>query len=236
MAVYLYGNINGTYQPPNIDLFALAKEQNNKPVRFCDTEAGKNMPAVTVNISPEGLRALHGTKLPGSYDVNALNEERRYESEHIPVESYYTRISREYGEGVEKLRTENPDRKVTITDKENALLNTFKSIADEISAGYADGTRVRFVLDQESEDGYRKISKDEELVILQQEFGEFVDARFGKKHQQETELVMKQMESLQKIKQQMGRTDIKEYQPEKIPEDFLERILERARLHIARLK
>ncbi len=86
--------------------------------------------------------------------------------------------------------------------------------------------------------GFQRIgqTKDEELDILQQEFDEFVDKRFGKKHQQDTELVMKQMESLQKIKAQMGRADIKEYQPEKIPEGFLERILERARLHIAGLK
>ena len=62
MPVYLYGNANGTYQPPNIDVFALAKAQNNKPVMFKDTEAGKNMPPVKVNISAEGLRALHGTK------------------------------------------------------------------------------------------------------------------------------------------------------------------------------
>ena len=50
MAVHLYGNVNGTYQKPNIDLFEMAKKQNNQPVRFCDTEAGKNIPAITVNI------------------------------------------------------------------------------------------------------------------------------------------------------------------------------------------
>ena len=58
MSINLYGNVNGTYQPPSIDVFALAKAQNNKPVMFKDTEAGKNMPAVKVNISAEGLRAL----------------------------------------------------------------------------------------------------------------------------------------------------------------------------------
>ena len=71
MSINLYGNVNGTYQSPNIDVFALAKAQNNKPVLFKDTEAGKNMPAVKVNISAEGLRALHGTKLPGSMDIKA---------------------------------------------------------------------------------------------------------------------------------------------------------------------
>ena len=32
MAVHLYGNVNGTYQKPNIDLFEMAKKQN-KPVK-----------------------------------------------------------------------------------------------------------------------------------------------------------------------------------------------------------
>ena len=123
MPVYLYGNANGTYQPPNIDVFALAKAQNNKPVMFKDTEAGKNMPAVKVNISAEGLRALHGTKLPGSMDVNAMNEQRKYESEHIPIESFYSRLSREYSNGVESVRAVETDHKVTWADKENALLN-----------------------------------------------------------------------------------------------------------------
>jgi len=34
MAVHLYGNVNGTYQKPNIDLFEMAKKQNNQPIRF----------------------------------------------------------------------------------------------------------------------------------------------------------------------------------------------------------
>ena len=238
MPVYLYGNANGTYQPPNIDVFALAKAQNNKPVMFKDTEAGKNMPAVKVNISAEGLRALHGTKLPGSMDVNAMNEQRKYESEHIPIESFYSRLSREYSNGVESVRAVETDHKVTWADKENALLNGFRTIADEIAAGYADGTRIRYALDNDSEDGYRKLSKDEELDILQQEFEEFTESRFGKKQQEAVEMVNKQTEELQKVLEKSGKSSIRQraYQTEKIPDDFLEKILERARMHIAGLK
>lgn len=46
MAINLYGNVSGTYQKPNIDLFEMARKQNNQPVKFCDTEAGKNLPAI----------------------------------------------------------------------------------------------------------------------------------------------------------------------------------------------
>lgn len=48
MAINLYGNVSGTYQKPNIDLFEMARKQNNQPVKFCDTEAGKNLPAIKV--------------------------------------------------------------------------------------------------------------------------------------------------------------------------------------------
>ena len=77
MPVNLFGNINGTYQPPQINVFELAKQQNNKPVRFNETELGKNNPVVKVNISKEGLMALHGSKLPGSIDIKAESYNRR---------------------------------------------------------------------------------------------------------------------------------------------------------------
>lgn len=73
MAINLYGNVSGTYQKPNIDLFEMARKQNNQPVKFCDTEAGKNLPAIKVNISEEGLRALHGSKMKGSVDITKAN-------------------------------------------------------------------------------------------------------------------------------------------------------------------
>ena len=76
MAINLYGNVSGTYQKPNIDLFEMARKQNNQPVKFCDTEAGKNLPAIKVNISEEGLRALHGSKMKGSVDIQKQMEKK----------------------------------------------------------------------------------------------------------------------------------------------------------------
>ena len=237
MAVNLYGNINGTYQPPNIDAFALAKVQNNKPAVFRDTEAGKNMPAVKVNISPEGMRALHGTKLPGSIDIKAEQERMRYASEHQPVESFRSRLARELQQGTENLRAEKPYGKVTIEEKEEILMNSLRGIADEIAAGHENGTRVRFIEDPYTGDGYRKLSKDEELDILQQEFEEFTESRFGKKLQEAAEIVNKHMEELQKVLERNGKSSIRQkaYQTEKIPDDFIERVLKRARIHIAGL-
>ena len=74
MPIHLFGNINGTYQPPQMNLLGSAKVQNSNPVRYNETEIGKNNPVVKVNISEEGLRALHGSKLPGSIDIKAEQE------------------------------------------------------------------------------------------------------------------------------------------------------------------
>ena len=110
MAINLYGNVSGTYQKPNIDLFEMARKQNNQPVKFCDTEAGKNLPVIKVNISEEGLRALHGSKMKGSVDIQKQMEEMQYISEHQPVESFSRVMQNSYVQFSES----NSDEKMTI--------------------------------------------------------------------------------------------------------------------------
>ena len=228
MAINLYGNVSGTYQKPNIDLFEMARKQNNQPVKFCDTEAGKNLPAIKVNISEEGLRALHGSKMKGSVDIQKQMEEMQYISEHQPVESFTNRLSRVMQNSYVQFSESNSDEKMTIQKKADVLLGEFKSICDEINSGYDGGTRVRFIEDSTSTDGFRKLSKDDELSILLSEFSNFVEGRFGKTHQEESEKVAKIVNDLQKVKQEMGRGDIRYYEPEYIPSDFVEELLKAA--------
>ena len=234
MAVNMFGNINGTYQPTQINLLDSVKPQNS-PVRYNETEIGKNNPVVKVNISEEGLRALHGSKLPGSIDIKAEQERIRYASDHQPTESYYTRMSREMNNALEQKRAEN-NGNLTIEDRENAIMNSFKSIADEIVSGYDNGTRIRFVEDSDSEDGYRRLTKEDELEILQKEFDDLSEAKFGKKHQEEDEAIAKSLDALHKIMEENGKASAhKKYEPIKIPDDFLERLLRRSRMFIANL-
>ena len=246
MPVNLFGNINGTYQPPQINVFELAKQQNNKPVRFNETELGKNNPVVKVNISKEGLMALHGSKLPGSIDIKTEQERMRYASEHQPTESYYYRMAREMNSTLEQKRTEN-NGNLTIEDRENALMSSFKTIADdgkvyglytdedEIVQGYDSGTRVRFIEDPTSEDGYRRLTKEDELEILQKEFDDIAESKFSKRQQEAAEEIAKSLESLQKILEKRGKGSVREYYPIKIPDDFLEKLLLKSRKHIANL-
>lgn len=232
MAVHLYGNVNGTYQKPNIDLFEMAKKQNNQPIRFCDTEAGRNVPTIKVNISEEGLRALHGRKMNGSVDIQKQMEEMRYISEHQPVESFTNRLSRVMQDSFVQFTEDNSDEKFTIQKKGEILLEEFRGICDEITSGYEEGNRVRFIEDSTTEDGYRKLSKEDELSILLSEFSAFVEFRFGKEHQEQSVKVTNAINDFQKIKQELGYGDIKYYEPEYIPDGFVENLLKAANQYV----
>lgn len=230
MAVRLYGNVNGTYQKPNIDLFEMAKQQNNQPVKFCDTEAGKNIPAIKVNISEEGLRALHGSKLKGSVDIQT--EELKYISEHQPVESFTNRLSRAMQDSYVQFIEDNFNENLTIEKKGEILLKEFREICDEITSGYEEGNRVRFIADDSTEDGYRKLSEEDELSILLSEFSAFVESRFGKEHQERSIKEANALNDMQKIKQELGYGDIKHYEPEYIPDGFVENLIKVAKQYV----
>ena len=232
MAINLYGNVSGTYQKPNIDLFEMARKQNNQPVKFCDTEAGKNLPAIKVNISEEGLRALHGSKMKGNVDIQKQMEEMQYISEHQPVESFTNRLSRVMQDSFVQFTEDNSDEKLTIQKKGEILLEEFRGICDEITSGYEEGNRVRFIEDSTTEDGYRKLSKDDELSILLSEFSAFVEFRFGKEHQEQSVKVTNAINDFQKIKQELGYGDIKYYEPEYIPDGFVENLLKAANQYV----
>ena len=232
MIVSMYGNINGTYQKPNIDLLETAKKQNNQLMRFCDTEVGKNAAVIKVDISAEGLRALHGSKLKGSVDLEKSMEGIRFVSEHQPIENITNRLSRVMQNSYLQITDDNSGEGISIQKKADVLLGEFKSICDEIVSGYEGGSRARFIEDSTSADGYRKLTKDDELSIVLSEFEEFVEKRFGKKHQEESVKVTEIVNSLQKVKQEMGCEDIRYYEPEYIPNDFVEKLLKTASEYI----
>ncbi len=192
MSVRMYGNINGSYKRPDINLFEIAKKQGNQFLKFRDADAGKNLPVIKLNISEEGLRALHGSKLKGGIDVQKAEEELRYISEHQPVESFTNRFSRVLNNGYTQVQGTNLSKGMSAQEKADILSKEFINICDEIVSGYDAGERVRFIADSTTEDGYRKISKEDELAILLNEFGEFVEKRLGKEHKDECTKLIKQ--------------------------------------------
>lgn len=184
MSLNLYGNINGAhYRAPEINLFEKAKENKMEQIRFSDT-IGVDKPEIKVNISGEGLRALHGSKLNGSQDWEKTSKEIEFMTYHQPLENYMNMFPRMLPSNYEKASNgEYTFVQRNEQEKADALVKGFESLYDEIKTGYAEGTRVRFVEDDTSDDGFRRISMNEEVGILKDEFEKFLHGRFGEEHQ-----------------------------------------------------
>ena len=231
MSIALYGNINGqSYRPPTINLLDSSKSQKNEPVTV--SNAFPDTPAVEVNISEEGLKALHGSKLPGSADPFETAAQIAYMSEHQPIESYESKFSQMIPSSYEmNERGESVYVHHTNEEKVAALSEGFKSLVDEINKGYDEGTRVRYVEDSTSEDGFRKLTREEELDILQQEFDEFVDSRFGKERATEDAKIKESLDALQELKKSLGR-ETKEYKLEALSDEEAEGLKAKMRSYI----
>lgn len=228
MGINLYGNINGNrYSAQEINLFDSAKTQEKKPVTVSEFFAGKDMSAISVDISEEGLKALHGSKLPGSADPFETAAKIAYMSEHQPVESFTNQFSQmmpknyTLSESGEAVFTPH-----TIEEKETALVEGFKRLYDEVSKGYDDGTRVRYIEDPTSDDGYRKLTKDEELSILKMEFDDFADSRFGEEKKAQEAAIKESLREVQDILRKLGKEPVGPSidMSEEIPERFAEKL------------
>ena len=165
-------------------------------------------------------------------DIQKQMEEMRYISEHQPVESFTNRLSGAMKDSFVQFTEDNSDEKLTIQKKGEILLEEFRGICDEIISGYKDGNRVRFIEDSTSEDGYKRLSKEDELSILLKEFGNFVEGRFGKEHQEQSIKVAKALNDIQSVKQELGYGDIQYYEPEYIPDNFVEDLLKAASQYV----
>lgn len=81
MPVYLYGNANGTYRPPNIDVFALAKAQNRfkRIPKKCDIE----------DANFHAIRHTFATRcVELGFDIKSLSEILRHASVTITMNKY----------------------------------------------------------------------------------------------------------------------------------------------------
>lgn len=230
MAVNLFGNINGmSYNPPNVDLFEMARKQNNQLVSINETSLAKDCTPVKVDISQEGLRALHGSKLKGSMNIDELTNDIKYISEHQPIESFTNRFAQAMPDDYLQLKGSGTS---IIEEKGNSLLSSFRNICDEIVSGYAEGNRVRYIADDTSEDGYAKISKEQELSILLEEFSAFVENRFGKQHQETAIKLAEAANDIQNAKHGLGVEANEYYEPIQIPAGFVEKLLQEAKQYM----
>lgn len=231
MRMNIVGNVNGSYKANQIDLFEIAKKRGIEqgPVKTVSSLLGEEV-ALKVNISEEGLKALHGSKINGSIDLNSQIKQMEYMSEHQPIESFTDRLSRTLQESSAGLSYE---QRPSLEDKEKTVFNTFKEMTDEIISGYESGTRVRFVEDSNSEDGYRRLTMEDELLILQDEYDEFVENRFDKEHTEQSAKITNAINDFEKLKESLGKGPARTYEPENIPDNFVEKLKHDSRSYIA---
>ncbi len=233
MSMNIVGNVNGSYQTPRIDLFELAKKQEkSQPVVANASTIMEHDSGIKVNISQDGLKALHGSKMSGSIDLNKQLQEIKYISEHQPIESFGNRLQRTLQESYAGVSYED---RPSVEKKGETVLNTLKEMADEIVSGYTSGDRVRFAEDRTSVDGFRKLTMEDELAVLKDEFDVFVENRFGKRHQEESIKVANAINEIQAVKEEFGIDDEKVYELEQIPDNFVEDLIMAGRQYIANL-
>lgn len=230
MGMNIVGNVNGSYKASQIDLFEIAKKRGieEQPIKTVSSILGENS-AIKVNISEEGLKALHGSKLNGNDDLESRIQQMEYMSEHQPVESFTSRLGRTLQESYEGISYEH---RPSVEEKGKTVLNAFKEMTDEIVSGYENGTRVRFIEDSTSKDGYRKLTMEDELSILQNEYDEFVENRFGKEHAEESVKITNAINDFEKLKESLGKGPAKTYTPEKIPDNFVQKLKQDSRKYV----
>lgn len=232
MAVNLFGNINGrSYNPPTVDLFEMAHKQNSQFINISENKFGKESMPIKVEISQEGLRALHGSKLKGSMDIDEVTNEIKYLFEHQPIESFTNRFSQITPN--EYLQLKGSGTSIA-EEKRDALMSSFRNICDEIVSGYEKGNRIRYMEDDTAEEGFVKISIAEELSILLEEFSLFVENRFGKQHQEDAKKLAEATNDIQKTKQRLGVGTNQFYEPMQIPTGFVEKMIADAKSYIYR--
>lgn len=167
MNVQLFGNIdNKTYQAPRINLMQKVQEKGATPLTFKETIKGLNDANVSVSISDEGLKALHGSKLQGAIDPMETAKQIEYMSNHQPVESFSNRFAQMLPSNYEMNdQGEAVFVSHTLQEKEDALISGFKQLYNEISIGHSLGTRIRYIEDEtagsKKKEDWTEVSKEQ---------------------------------------------------------------------------
>lgn len=125
--------------------------------------------AVELSISKIGREHINKAN---SITIEELEKQRNYIS-NMTMDDYMLSC---FYEGYNNLRKNGTN----ITEKSmvDCFSKTYQKIYHEIMEGYQTGTRTRYVQDDETESGYRKLTMDEELQLLDEAYGDI--AQFAK--------------------------------------------------------
>lgn len=124
--------------------------------------------AVKLSISPEAM-ASHRQKLAS---LNTGTQKNTLEWKHTFIKqannfSYANQHGYELAKEVDRLKGTHDENAVyTVSDKLEDCIKAYGKLYDNIKQGYADGTREKYVEDDNSATGFRKMTMEEELARL----------------------------------------------------------------------
>ena len=158
-------NVNGSTQQAGTEWFQNMKTQkpNGKAAEARLLKADR---AVNVTISREGLESLqNGGKAMGQ-------KESIIQASKSIGANYGYRLSEEAG----KLKGQRDNGVAySLSDRAADYVKAYGNLYDEIVQGYKDGTIERYVEDETSETGFRRMTMEEELADLDKAFQSMAD-------------------------------------------------------------
>lgn len=118
----------------------------------------------------------------------------------------------------------------SVSDAANNMLKAYASFYDEIIKGYEDGTRETYVEDKDSENGYRKLTKEEELAELDKAFKDYSERYAKNRDQGILNIISKHAEKVSRLSSGRARISGEAQQhierlKKEMPADFTDRMV-----------
>lgn len=158
--------VNGWYQ--NGRAVSAQEKEKDAPQRKADN-------AVKVSISQEGIESYRkqirekGTsgRVIAKGDKESIIRQAKQAASALSANAY--------GGELEKLKGQRTGSAYGIADELEDSVRAYANLYDEIVRGYQNGTRERYVEDENSETGFRKMTMEEELSGLDRAFQKMAD-------------------------------------------------------------
>ena len=176
MSVNIEGNVGQTSA-------ASGWYQNGRAVSAQEKEKDAPQPkadnAVKVSISQEGIESYRkqtrekgiSGRVVAKGNKESVIRQAKQATSALSANAYGGELAGE----MEKLKGERTGSAYGIVDEMEDSVRAYGNLYDEIVRGYQDGTRERYVEDENSETGFRKMTMEEELSGLDRAFQKMAD-------------------------------------------------------------
>lgn len=162
--------VNGWYQ--NSRVASPQEKEKDAPQPKADN-------AVKVSISQEGIESYQkqtrekgiSGRIVAKGNKESIIRQAKQAASALSANAYGSELAGE----VEKLQGQRAGGTYGIADQMEDSVKAYGNLYDEIVQGYQNGTRERYVEDENSETGFRKMTMEEELSGLDRAFQKMAD-------------------------------------------------------------